>query len=141
MNIILTIMLTLSALFVPAQHASQPVAEAPSFSLAPLGIAPIWASQTLADAGVDASHVTFLFQNEHNCGAALSPAQLGGCTVTMANHHYAVLISPKLAYTPWGMHILMHEMGHTLGMNECEAEDYAHTFEDVPLWSYPACRI
>ena len=57
----------------------------------------------------------------------------------MDGGRYAVLISPELAYTAWGNHILFHELAHTMGADECGAEAYAHQFETVELWSYPEC--
>ena len=142
-NLTASILIFLSALMgQPSQPASQPVADPASFSAYPFKLASTWVPETLADAGVDMpANVTFLYQNENNCGAKLSPSHMGGCTVKMVNGHYAVLISPELAYTAAGNHILFHELGHTLGMNECEAEAYAHTFEDPTklLWSYPEC--
>lgn len=147
MNIMLTILLTLSAIFAPVQApapTSAPVRETANYSttlsLAPFKLPSLWAREALADGGVDyPENVVFLFQNEDNCGAELSTVGQGGCTVPMDNGQYAVLISPELAYTAWGNHILFHELAHTMGANECEAEAYAHQFEYDELWSYPEC--
>lgn len=128
---------------------SQAVSQAPKLSplayvapkLAARQSAQEWAYLTLEDAGVKLSpNVTLEFTNEDNCGAKLSTASLGGCTHTTAPHTYTVQVSPELAYTAWGNHILFHEIAHTLGADECAAEEYAHHFEDEPLWSYPACK-
>lgn len=141
MNLILALILSLTAILgQPAQPVSQPTADPASFSLAPFKLASTWVPEALADAGVELpENVTILFQNEHNCGA--TETGLGGCTVTRTDiDGYVVLISPELAYTAWGNHILFHEIAHTMGANECEAEAYAHQFEAVALWSYPACE-
>lgn len=140
LSIILSIIIMMGAPAQPSQPAPQPSADPASFTLAPFKLASTWVPEALADAGIPyPSNVTFLYQDENNCGA--KDGGLGGCTVTMPNGHYAVLISPKLAYTPWGNHILFHELGHTLGYDECGAESYAHSFEDPAhlLWSYPEC--
>ena len=147
MNIILTIILSLSAILAPvptSAPATAPVRESANYSdylsLAPFKLPSLWAREALADGGVDyPENVVFVFQNEDNCGATLSEVGQGGCTVPMDDGRYAVLISPELAYTAWGNHILFHELAHTMGANECEAEAYAHQFESVELWSYPEC--
>lgn len=144
MNIILAILLSLTAILgQPSQPASQPSADPASFTASPFKLASTWVPEALADAGVDLpSNVTFLYQNEYNCGAELSPLSIGGCTLTRTDivGHYIILISPELAYTAWGNHILFHELAHTMGANECEAEAYAHQFEATALWSYPECE-
>lgn len=126
----------------PSQPASQPVSQPASFNGYPLKSATLWATETLDILEVQpASNVRFEFTNESNCGAELSAMHLGGCTTTEADGSYTVRVSPKLAYTAWGNHILMHELAHTMGAGECEAEAYAHQFEDANalLWSYPEC--
>lgn len=141
MNIIIALILTLSAIFAPVQApATAPTSDPASFSLAPFKLTSTWVPEALADAGVSLpDNVTILFQNEHNCGAV--DGGLGGCTVTRTDiDGYVVLISPELAYTAWGNHILFHEIAHTFGAGECEAEAYAHQFEATALWSYPACK-
>lgn len=135
------------------QAPSQALAQAPTASplayvapkLAARQQAQVWASLTLAEAGVKLSpSVTLEFTNEDNCGAKLSTASLGGCTHTITHLNapstYTVQISPELAYTAWGNHILFHELAHTMGADECGAETYAHHFEDEPLWGYPSCK-
>lgn len=145
LHIILTIILTITALIGPASQPasvplSQPASDPASLTLAPLGLASTWVPEALADAGVEyPTNVYFLFQNEHNCGAV--NGGYGGCTVTLEdNSGYVVLISPELVYTAWGNHTLFHELAHTMGAGECEAEAYAHQFEAVALWSYPECQ-
>lgn len=141
MNIIIALILTLSAIFAPTQEpVSQPTSDPASFTLAPFKLASTWVPEALADAGVELpENVTILFQNQYNCGA--TETGLGGCTVTRTDiKGHVILISPELAYTAWGNHILFHEIAHTMGANECEAEAYAHQFEAVALWSYPECE-
>lgn len=143
MNILISLILTLSAIFAPVQASAPtlaPATEAMTSTLAPFKLSRLWVTEALASAGVPApTNVTFLFQNDHNCGAELSEVGQGGCTVPMKDGHYAILISPELAYTAQGNHILFHELAHTMGATECEAEAYAHQFETVALWSYPEC--
>lgn len=146
-QIILSIILTLSTIVgLPSQPASvpvsQPTSDPASFTPAPLKLASTWVPEALADAGVAyPTNVQFLYQNEYNCGAIHSEVGMGGCTVKRTDiDGYIVLISPKLAYTAWGNHILFHELAHTMGANECEAEAYAHQFETAALWSYPECE-
>jgi len=142
-NIILSIILSLTAIFAPTSApATAPVSEPTKFSASPFKLASTWVPEALAEAGVAyPQNVVFLYQNEDNCGAELSEAGLGGCTVKRTDiEGYVVLISPELAYTAWGNHILFHELAHTMGANECEAEAYAHQFETVALWSYPECE-
>lgn len=145
MNIFLTIILTLSALLGPASQpasvpVSQPASDPASFTLAPLKLASTWVPEALADAEVSVpANVSFLYQNKYNCGAI--ETGMGGCTVKRTDMDgYIILLSPELAYTAWGNHILFHEIAHTMGANECEAEAYAHQFEAVALWSYPECE-
>jgi galactokinase len=85
-------------------------------------------------------NVTMIFSNTSNCGAEKSTAGRGGCTYTVAPNTYVIVMSPELANTQWGNHILFHELAHTVGMGECEAEAYAHQFEEEELWSYPTCE-
>jgi hypothetical protein len=144
-NIILSLMIILSAIFGGQTEApapiSQPASDPASFTLAPFKLASTWVPEALADAGVAyPENVVFLYQNEYNCGAEISDLGQGGCTVTMEDGSgYVVLLSPELAYTAWGNHILFHELAHTMGADECTAEAYAHQFEAVALWSYPEC--
>jgi hypothetical protein len=149
-QIILTIVLTITTMIggPASQPASQPLAQPvsqvtsdpASFTLAPFGLPATWAPEALSDAGISKpANVTILFQNEYNCGAEVTG--LGGCTVKRTDiDGWVILISPELAYTAWGNHILFHELAHTMGAGECEAEAYAHQFEAVALWSYPECQ-
>lgn len=99
-----------------------------------------WAEATLAGAGVELpANTELLFSNVGNCGADISANGMGGCTYTLTDKRVIVL-SPGLAWTEAGSHILFHETAHAMGiMDECEAEAYAHSFEDVAYWSYPEC--
>lgn len=106
----------------------------------------LWLNEQLAQNDVtleDGVYVFFTNDPALNCGAKLSTTGYGGCTTDLEDGRYVVAISPELAYTQWGQHILFHELGHTKGMGECEAEDYAHNFEDPSqfLWSYPECKL
>ena len=100
-----------------------------------------WVGQSLWEADIELSpNVIVALTNDLNCGAEASPVGLGGCTYTLDNGRYYVTVSPELAWTPQGTHILFHEIGHTLGMDECEAEYYAAQFDTVEQWSYPECE-
>lgn len=100
-----------------------------------------WATFMLEQADMELPPTTALiFSNTSNCGAEISTAGLGGCTYTLEDGSHAVILSPELAWTQWGTHILFHELAHTVGMGECEAEAYAHQFEEIELWSYPLCE-
>jgi hypothetical protein len=138
------IILASSIISLPAsasEPVSQPVSEPATFSAQPLGLASTWVPEALESAGVQVDNtVVFLYTDTDNCGAILSEVGQGGCTVTLKDGGHAVLISPSLAYTAWGNHILFHELAHTYGANECEAEAYAHQFEVTKLWSYPECQ-
>jgi hypothetical protein len=99
-----------------------------------------WAEATLTGAGVDLPANTEVIFSNSNCGADISAVAMGGCTYTLTDRTVVVL-SPGLAWTEAGSHILFHEVGHAMGiMDECEAEAYAHNFEDVAYWSYPQCN-
>jgi len=100
-----------------------------------------WAESTLAGSGVSlADNVTMLFTSESNCGALISAVAAGGCTYHLTDGRIVIIISPELAWTEAGSHILFHETAHALGISdECAAEEWAHQFEDAPYWSYPAC--
>jgi hypothetical protein len=101
-----------------------------------------WAEATLTGSGVQLpANVTLLFSDVANCGADLSAAALGGCTYQLTSGP-VIVISPQLAWTEAGAHILFHETAHALGIaDECAAEEWAHQFEDAPYWSYPACNV
>ena len=102
-----------------------------------------WANATLAGAGITLpDNVTMLFTSVANCGAEASATGLGGCTYTLTDSR-VIVISPELAWTQDGSHILFHEVGHALGIaDECGAEEFAHQFEDPAnlVWSYPTCN-
>jgi broad specificity polyphosphatase/5'/3'-nucleotidase SurE len=104
--------------------------------------ATVWAEATLAGAGVVLPEsVSLVFSDVANCGANLSTAAIGGCTYRLAAET-VIVISPSLAWTEAGSHILFHEVAHALGISdECAAEEWAHQFEDAPYWSYPECNV
>lgn len=120
-----------------ATHTEAPV-QAPNTSVE---VAQKWAQAMIESADMELTpNVTLVFTSAFNCGAEKSTATLGGCTYTVAPNTYVVTISPELANTQWGNHILFHELGHTVGLDECGAEAFAHQFEEVELWSYPLCE-
>lgn len=102
-----------------------------------------WAESTLEGSGVTLpANVEFLFSDSGNCGADISAAGQGGCTYTLPGKKVIVL-SPGLAWTEAGSHVLFHEAAHALGVqDECAAEAFAHQFEEPGrlVWSYPACK-
>jgi hypothetical protein len=101
-----------------------------------------WVEATLAAADFELTpNVAVVFSDTSNCGADISTVAMGGCTYATGANTYTIVISPGLVGTDSGKHILFHELGHTVGMGECEAEAYAHQFEESPLWSYPNCAI
>jgi hypothetical protein len=143
-KVIITIVLTIASLLsLPAsQPASASSNEPLTFNAYPLMSSSLWASEVLSDAGVSLpANVRLAFTNEGNCGAEISIAGLGGCTTYHEDMSMTVTISRELSYSSWGNHILMHEIAHTLGADECTAEAYAHQFEQVALWSYPECEV
>lgn len=85
--------------------------------------------------------IHFQLTNELNCGAVLSTSGMGGCTHFLEDGSRYITVSPELAYTPEGTHVLWHEVGHAVldTVDECAAEAYAHKFSDPNLWSYPQC--
>lgn len=100
-----------------------------------------WAEATLAGSGVELpASASLIFSDVANCGADISADAMGGCTYQLVDR-VAIVISPDLAWTQAGAHILFHEVAHALGIaNECAAEEWAHQFEDEPYWSYPTCN-
>lgn len=146
MNIFLTILLALTTILSGAPaNASAPVTgsdEGPTvFTGYVLKATSLWVPESISQAGIVLEdNVTFLYTNDNNCGAELSPVGMGGCTLTHANGSFTIILSPKLAYTATGNHILFHEIAHTMGASECEAEAFAHQFEYEPMWSYPECN-
>lgn len=133
-------MLSLTA--APVSEAAMPEVIPAVFTFkAPVTVAEArgWAEATLTGVDVPA-HVEFLFTNEGNCGAEISADGQGGCTYYLADKTVIVL-SPGMAWTVGGAHVLLHEVGHATGLvDECEAEAFAHQFEDAPYWSYPECN-
>lgn len=101
-----------------------------------------WATDTLSEAGIEVpANVTVTLTDVGNCGADLSAAGMGGCTTHNTDGTITVVVSPGLAGSAWGNHILLHEYAHTLGYGECAAEAYAHVYErSSDLWSYPECE-
>lgn len=86
--------------------------------------------------------VYFQLTNELNCGAEISVVGTGGCTYFLPDGTHYITVSPELAYTTAGTHVLWHEVGHAVlnTYDECAAEAYAHQFSDPNLWSYPSCQ-
>jgi hypothetical protein len=126
----------------PVQAPTEDLTEAPQVvPNTSVEVAQRWANVMLESAGIELmSDVQMVFTNAYNCGANASTAALGGCTYTLENGNHLVVLSPGLANTQWGNHILFHELGHTAGLGECDAEAFAHQFEEVAMWSYPECK-
>ena len=121
-----------------SQFATQAPAPVPNTSVE---VAHNWAQAMIESADMELTpNVNLVFSNSSNCGAEISTAGRGGCTYTVGPDQYVVVLSPELANTQWGNHILFHELGHTVGLGECEAETFAHQFEEEELWSYPTCE-
>lgn len=101
-----------------------------------------WVEEELFQADMEPSpNTTIAFTNAYNCGAELSPLSMGGCMFTLEDGAYFITLSPGLEGTVSGRHTLFHEIGHTLGLDECGAEYYAQQFDTVDdLWAYPECR-
>lgn len=130
------------------------IAPTPSYIVAPVSTyeAPVqailgteeavsWVEEELFQADMELPPTTTIaVTNAANCGAEISPMSQGGCTYSMEDGTHFIVISPELMGTVWGTHILFHEIGHTLGLDECGAELYAHQYDTVELWSYPQCR-
>lgn len=95
-----------------------------------------WLADSLAQAGITLAPTTqVLFSDVANCGGVG-----GGCTYVLPERD-VVVISPAVVGTEAGTHILFHELAHAQGeLDECEAENWAHSFEAVDLWSYPQCE-
>lgn len=102
-----------------------------------------WDEAVLQWAGIELpSNVIIALINENNCGAKLSTVGLGGCTypATATDPRIVITVSPELQYTRVGEHILLHEVGHALGiMEECGAEEFAHQWSDPNYWAYAEC--
>lgn len=129
----------------PAVQAA-PAPTSTTVDYSPLKSASLWAQEQLEQNDVKLAEGVFIFYTNDpalNCGAKISPIGQGGCTTDLHDGRYVVAISPELAYTQMGQHILFHELGHTKGMSECEAEDYAHNFEEPEdfIWAYPTCQL
>lgn len=101
-----------------------------------------WYEAVLQYAGIELpDNVLIGLTNTHNCGAELSTVGLGGCTYPAGQDGtIVILVSPELQYTRVGEHILLHEVGHALGIKEeCGAEEFAHQWSDPNYWAYPEC--
>ena len=143
MNVILAILISLSALVAPAQA---PINE--DDYMPPLPIEEVlgmdWVRYELGRSGAPiAENITVQLTNDPalNCGAELSTVGQGGCTHWLPNGTVLIVVSPALEWTAWGQHILHHELGHAMleTYDECAAESYAHGFTQIVLWSYPQC--
>lgn len=149
MNLILAILLSLTGLVAPATvQAVEPVSGP---RVAPVAQAPIpatlgleWLPYTLSLSPVSAPDnlIISLSSGPENCGANLSPTGLGGCTTWLQNGTILVTVSPELAWTEAGNHVLYHELGHAIldTDDECTAEAFAHQHTSSTLWSYPECN-
>lgn len=154
MNIILAILLTMVGLSAPASApASEPVESVSQVTSEPVDPALVpsiqatlgldWVAYELALSGaVVPENVIISLTNESNCGAEISQAGMGGCTYFLPSGTTYITVSPALAWTAWGSHILHHELGHAVlnSHDECAVEAYAHQYTASTLWSYPECN-
>jgi len=101
-----------------------------------------WVTNTLAEAGIKVpANVHIVLTDTGNCGAQASNVGLGGCTTFHADGTMTVAVSPRLAGSVAGNHVLFHEYAHTLGYGECEAEAYAQVYTGrADVWAYPECK-
>jgi hypothetical protein len=143
-NIILSILIILSAF---TGQAPAPISEAPVEQVAQTPIPQVlgldWLSYELALSGaVVPENVVISLTNESNCGAELSTVGVGGCTHWLPSGVAYITVSPELAWTASGNHILHHELGHVVldTHDECAVEAYAHSYTTATLWSYPECE-
>lgn len=128
----------------PVAPATEPVQAMETMNVAGGMQAPValmtWPQVVVASTVIELpAGTTITLTNERNCGAEASPVGLGGCTRHLASGA-EILVSPELANTVGGFHILLHEIGHATGItDECGAEDYAHEWSAEGYWAYPAC--
>lgn len=145
MNIIIAIILTLSAIFAPVQASapmSAPIADQVEQTPIPQLLGLDWLAYELALSGAVVPDKTYIvLTNELNCGAELSEVGMGGCTHWLEDGSFYITVSPELAWTAGGNHTLHHELGHVVldTHDECAVEAYAHKFTTATLWSYPEC--
>lgn len=148
MNLILAILLSLTGLVSPVSgQAVEPVIESRVEQVAstpiPATLGLEWLPYTLSLTPVSAPDnlIIILSSGPENCGAKLSPTGLGGCTTWLKSGTILISISPELAWTEAGNHVLYHELGHAIldTNDECTAEAFAHQHTSTTLWSYPEC--
>ena len=141
MNIFLALILSLITGIMPNTQAHEPMSQAPAPQVQEI----TWEDSVLFDAGLELpDNVVIIFTDKDNCGSALSPTGTGGgCMRTKDDGSKLVMVSPQVYGTPEGVHILLHETAHALGiLNECSAEYFAHDHGSAyHLWSYPQCVL
>lgn len=112
---------------------------------APISTEISWEQGVLNKAQIELPDNTNIYiSDQYNCGSEISPDGIGGgCTYEAVDGTTVITVSPYVVGTPAGEHILLHEVAHAHGiMDECAAEEYAHTFSDYPyIWSYPQCNV
>lgn len=144
MNIILSILIILSAFTGQAPAPlSAPIVEQTEQVSIPQLLGLDWLEYELALSGAEVpENVIISLTNESNCGAELSVAGVGGCTHWLPSGITYITVSPELAWSAWGNHILHHELGHAVldTHDECAVEAYAHQHTTATLWSYPECE-
>lgn len=139
MNTFLALLLLVITGAMPNTQAHEPISQAPASQVQEIS----WEDSVLLDAGLTLPEGTVLsFTEVDNCGSDLSPTGTGGgCTWTLKDGSKHVIVSPQVYNTPEGVHILLHETAHALGIkNECTAEYFAHDHgSEWYMWSYPEC--
>lgn len=135
----LALILSIFVGFMPNTEA--PVTEAPAPATQVQEIS--WEDSVLLVSGITLPNdVVISFTDVDNCGSMLSPTGTGGgCMRTMEDDSKVIMVSPQVYNTKEGVHILLHETAHALGiMDECQAEYFAHDHgSEWYMWSYPQC--
>lgn len=95
---------------------------------------PQWITDVLTKTNTTvADNVEFFIEDgEKNCGT--------GCARMFTDGSYDIYISPEVYGTEIGEYVLIHEVAHTYGKGECEAEFMAHARVDTEVWGYPQCK-
>lgn len=103
-----------------------------------------WIDRELAQTDIVVpANVHFILRNDAlNCGAQASQFAQGGCTHWLEDGSVLVVMSPELADTPQGKHILFHELGHVMldTQDECMADYYALSYAPMANWAYAECH-
>lgn len=142
MNILLALIISIFSALMPNNVEALTQAPAPATQVVD---EVSWEQGVLNKSQLELPTNTYVYiTDQYNCGSELSPEGIGGgCTYEAVDGTTVITVSPYVVGTPAGEHILLHEVAHAHGiMDECAAEEYAHTFSDYPyIWSYPQCNI